>query len=205
METAGGVDDQHIAAGDDRFLARFFRQALNGRSIRFSDLAFIEIGLDRRRDNFQLLARGGTINVHRDEQGAVSTVLQPIGELAGGGGLARALQTGHQDDSRRLRSEFQLGCIFAESLDQFVAEDLDDLLAGRKGGHHLRSDGFGADAVDEVFDDLEIDVRFKQRQTNLLQRLIDIFFREDGLPAQGLEGALEFFLEVLEHKGKELF
>jgi len=135
----------------------------------------------------------------------VTTVLQPIGELAGSGGLARTLQTGHQDDSRRLRSEFQLGCIFAESLDQFVAEDLDDLLAGRKGGHHLRSDGLCPDAVDEVFDYFEVDVGFQKRQTDLLQRLIDIFFGEDGLPAQSLEGALEFFLEVLEHKGKELF
>ena len=72
-------------------------------------------------------------------------------------------------------------------------------------GQHVLADGLGLDAVDEVFDDFEVDVGFKQRQTDLFHRLGDVLFGEDGLSAERLEGALEFFLEILEHAGPALF
>ena len=49
VETPGGIDDEHVAAGVDRFAPRFFGQPLDGRRIRFADLAFVKVGLDRRR------------------------------------------------------------------------------------------------------------------------------------------------------------
>jgi len=55
------------------------------------------------------------------------------------------------------------------------------------------ADGLGLDAVDEVFDDFEVDVGFKQRQADLFHRLGDVLFGQDGLVAERLEGALEFF------------
>ena len=76
---------------------------------------------------------------------------------------------------------------------------------GDKRSHDLLADRLGLNAVDEVFDDLEVDVGFKQRQTNLFQRLGNVLFGEDGLSAKGFEGALEFFLEILEHRIKLLF
>ena len=88
----------------------------------------------------------------------------------------------------------------AESCDEFVADDLDDLLAGRERGQDFLSDGLGLDAVDELFDDFEVDVGFEESQTNLFQRLGNVLFGEDGLPAERLEGALEFFLEILKHR-----
>ena len=105
VETPGGIDDEHVAASVDRFAARFFGKALDGGRIRFSDLAFVEVGLDRRRNNSKLLARGGPVNVNRDEQRPVSAILQPVGELARGSGFAGALQAGHEHDGRRLRRE----------------------------------------------------------------------------------------------------
>ena len=41
-------------------------------------------------------------------------------------------------------ANFTLGRVFAEHLDQFVAHDLDDLLARRKRGQHFLPDGLGA-------------------------------------------------------------
>ena len=105
MQTAGGVNDQHIASRDDGLAPRLFRQTFNGGGVRFPDLSLVEIGLDRRRDHFQLLAGRGTIHVHRNQQRPVPAILQPVGELARGRRLAGTLEAGHQDDGRRLRGE----------------------------------------------------------------------------------------------------
>ncbi len=61
----------------------------------------------------------------------MAALLEPCGELAAGGGLARALKAGHQDHRRRLRSEFEARCVFAQERDQLIADHLDDLLGGR--------------------------------------------------------------------------
>ncbi len=60
-------------------------------------------------------------------------------------------------------------------------------------------------AVNELFDNFKVDVGFQQRQTNLLQRLGDVLFSEDSLSAKRLKGALEFFLEIFEHRLISLF
>ena len=135
----------------------------------------------------------------------MSAILQPVRQLAGGGGLAGTLQAGHEHDGGRLRGELQLGRVFAENLDQFVAHDLDDLLARRKRGHDFLADGLGLNLVDELLDDFEVDVGFEQREADFAQRLLDIFFGEDGLSAEGLERALQFFLKILKHRRKRLF
>jgi hypothetical protein len=43
-----------------------------------------------------------------------------------------------------LRGELHAGCVFAENLDEFVAQDLDDLFAGRESGHDFLTDRLGA-------------------------------------------------------------
>ena len=72
VQTSGGVDDQHVAAGNDGFAAGFFYQTLDclcellGRR-RFADIAFVNLRFDGLRDNFQLLASGGTVHVDRNQ------------------------------------------------------------------------------------------------------------------------------------------
>ncbi len=67
------------------------------------------------------------------------------------------------------------------------------------------ADRLGLNAVDQLFDNFEVDVGLKQRQTNLFHRLGDVLFREDSLSAKRLKGALEFFLEILEHSVSSYF
>ena len=124
----------------------------------------------------------------------MSTLLEPVREFARRGRLTGTLQSGHQNDGRRLRSEFDARRVFAEDLDQFVAQDLDDLLSGREGGHNFLTDGLGLDVVDQFLDDLEVDVRLKQRHADFAQGFVDVLLGDLGLAAEGLEGALEFFL-----------
>ena len=58
------------------------------------------------------------------------------------------------------------------SVDQFVADDLDDLLGGRKSGKHFSANGFVADVVYELVDDVEVDVGFEHGDANLAQRFL---------------------------------
>src|SRR4030088_1539950 len=92
-----------------------------------------------------------------------------------------------------------------EGFDQFVAHDLDNLLAGRKSGQDFLPDRLGPDAVDKFLDHLEIDVGFKQRQPDFTQRLVNVLLGQLGLTAKALERALQFLLKILKHKGKKLF
>ena len=121
-------------------------------------------------------------------------------QLAGGGCLARALQAGHQDYGGRLRGKFEARGVASERLHQLVAHDLDDLLGGRERSHHFLAERLLANVVNQFFDDFEVDIGFQQRQPNFAQRLLDVLFRQAALATQVLEGALQFFCEVLKHR-----
>src|SRR3982751_1052329 len=93
LEAAGGVDDEHVLAGRGcladavehnpgsvaAFLARNQRRA------------------DAVTPDLQLLDRGRPEGVAGSEQDAVILLLQPMAELADGGGLARTVDADHQD------------------------------------------------------------------------------------------------------------
>ncbi len=159
----------------------------------FADFAFVDVGLDCLGHDFQLLAGSGTVHVDRNQQRPMAALLQPVRQLAGRGGLAGTLQAGHEHDRRWLRSELHLGSIAAQDLDQFIAQNLDDLLGGRERRRHLLPDSLFLDVVDELLYDLEVDVGFEQRQPDGAQRLLNVFFIEGGLAPQGLERALKLF------------
>src|SRR6266567_970329 len=81
-------------------------------------------------------------------------------------------------------------------------DDLDHLLRRRERGHHFLSDGLFLDAVNQLLDHFEVDVRLKQRHADLFQRFLNVFRRERALSAQVLERSLQFFLKILKHKIK---
>ena len=199
VQAAGGIDDEHVAGVVDGLAARFLYQPLHGRGVGLLDLAFVEVRLDGLGHHFQLLARRGTIDVHRNQHGTMAALLEPVRQLARSGGLAGTLQARHEHDRRRLRGELELGGVFAKDGDQFVANNLDDLLGGRERGHHFLAQRLLADVVDQFLDDLEVDVGFQQRHADFFQRFADVLFRQRALSAQVLEGALQFFCKVLKH------
>jgi hypothetical protein len=75
--------------------------------------------------------------------------------------------------------------------DEFIANNLDDLLGRRKRGHHGLADGLFADVLDQLLDDAQVDVGFKQGNADFAQRLADIFLGNCALAAKGLEGTLQ--------------
>ena len=51
MQTSRCVNDENVTTGIDGLAPRFFRESFDGSSIRFADLALVDVGLDRLRDN----------------------------------------------------------------------------------------------------------------------------------------------------------
>ena len=89
------------------------------------------VDADLRAEDRELLHRRRAAGVERGHQHALAlALLQALGELGGGGGLARALQADHQDRRRRAVDAQLPGLAFAaQHVDQLVVDDLDDLLA----------------------------------------------------------------------------
>ena len=53
--------------------------------------------------------------------------------------------------------------VFAQNLDQLIANNLDDLLARRKRGRNLLADSLRLHLIDELLNNFEVDVGFEQR------------------------------------------
>ena len=147
----------------------------------------------------QLLDGGGALEVGADEQRITALGLEPAGQLGRRGGLAGALQTGHQHDGRGPAGVGDLQRLAAENAGEFAIDDLDDLLARIE---HLRSgrpDRLGADAVDDLAGHADVDVGIEQGGPDLAQDLLDVGFGEPALAAQALDDPVEAGGESLEH------
>ena len=129
----------------------------------------------------------------------MATFFEPDGELAAGGGFAAALEAGHEDDRGRAGGELEARGVFAEEVDELVANDFDDLLGGREGGEDFLADGLDADLLDEVFGDVEVDVGFEEGHADFAQGFGDVLFGEHTLAPEVLEGALQFVCQILKH------
>ena len=103
------------------------------------------------------------------QHAALVAVRQALGDLGGGGGLARALQADHQDADGRNRVEVDHLRIRAQHLHELVVDDLDHLLAGGDRLDHLGADRAGAHLVREGAHHLEGHVGLEQGAADLAQ------------------------------------
>jgi len=88
------------------------------------------------------------------------------GELGRGRRLAGALQAGEEDDGGYPGlSERYVG--LPQGLDQFLVDDLDDLLAGGETAADFVTDGPLSNAIEEVTGDNKVDIGLQQRQAHL--------------------------------------
>jgi len=93
----------------------------------------------------------------------------------------------------------EAGGVFAEDVDEFVVDDLYDLLGGRERCRDFFADGAGADVLHEVGDDVEVNVGLEEGEADLAEGVGDVFVGDGALAAEGLEGTLEFVAEVFKH------
>ncbi len=183
MQAAGAVEDHHVVA----FAAPDIHGALGDRdrALAHDDRQAADIGLPG--EDFQLLLRGRTIDVERGQEDALLVAgLQPQRDLAGAGGLARALQADHQDGGGRHHGEIEvLGP--SQHLDQRVMDDLHHQLAGGDALDHVLADGALTHGSDEVLDHGQGDVGLEQRHADLAQRLGDVSLGQRAAPLQAVE------------------
>jgi hypothetical protein len=117
---------------------------------------------------------------------------QVLGQLGRGGGLAGALQAGHQDHRWRLRVQVQFGdrppvCAsladIAHRRGEFLVHDADQRLPGVQRTGHLLAQRLFLDPGDEVAHDGQGHVGFEQGHAHFAQHVLDVAFGDAGLAA----------------------
>ena len=139
------------------------------------------------------------VHVGSHKYGAPPHLLQFSGEFGGRGGFARTLQAHQKKRCRRLPIQVKRRVLRAHEGCQFVANNLHHLLAGRQAAHDFLADTLLAHALHEVFDDLEIDVRFQKRQPDFARCLLDVGFRQLAAAAQAREYSVQFCRQGFKH------
>ena len=149
-------------------------------------------------EHFELGDGGRTVGVRRDQQRAFAALAQRQGQLGGRRGLAGALQTDQHHDMRRRPRQIELGRL-AQRRQQLLVHDLDDLLRRREALHHLGADRALTHARHKLLDDLEVHVRFEQRQADLAQRDIHVLLGQPTARGELIKDGVQFGLQALEH------
>jgi len=126
-------------------------------------------------------------------------VFEQQSKLGNRSGLARALQTSHEDDGRWGRREIKCIVRRAHHLHEFIVHDLDECLTGIECLGDILADGSCPDTFCKVLDDLEGDVGFEQRPTHVSQRIGDVVLGEFGFAGQTTKGLGKTLAEILEH------
>jgi hypothetical protein len=183
----GGVENQGVASGGPGFVHGFAGDPEH------IGLAFA--GEHRQAELFaqgeQLVHGRGSVDVARHEQRGSAFLVEQAGQFAGGRGFAGAVQS-HQHQAAWIGREIQGGIGRAEQSDQFIVDDLDDLLTRLNALNDLLSDGLFLDSFDEITGHLEIDVGIQQGKPHFPERVGDIGLRDLAQAAQILEYGLQF-------------
>ena len=117
--------------------------------------------------------------------------LEPLGELAGEGGLAGALEAGEHDDGGAGLGQADAAGFAAEDLNEFLVDDLHDLLAGVQRPGDLGAEGALADLAGEFADHGHGNVGVQQGPADLADCGVNICLGEAALATEILEGCCQ--------------
>ena len=152
-QPAGGVDDDHVEVLGVRLGEPGGRDGdrVTGRRLRLGAAVCPGAGAKtatpaRSPTICSWLTAPGRCRSQATSSGVWPWPLQPVRQLAGQRGLTGALQAGQHDHRRRGLGERQLAGLAAEDADQFLVDDLDDLLGRVERGGDLRALGALLDA-----------------------------------------------------------
>ncbi|CAB4850976.1 unannotated protein [freshwater metagenome] len=117
----------------------------------------------------------------------MTCLAQVQGQLASEGGLARALQTCEQDHGGRVLGQSQPAGLTAEDPDEFLVDNLDDLLGRIQRLRDLGAQGPLADPRGEIAHDGESNIGLEQRRADIAHGGVDIGLGQASLATQVLE------------------
>ena len=147
----------------------------------------------------QLFLRRRTMHVQRGHQHLLLVALgEAARQLAGGGGLARALQADHKDRHRGGGVQVDWFRLRAQHLDQLVMDDLHHHLARRDRAQHFLADGLLAGLGNEILHHRQGDIGLQQRHAHFAHDLLDVALGEGAAPLQSLEHIAELAGQAVE-------
>ncbi|MCY1411232.1 hypothetical protein D9M71_266140 [compost metagenome] len=178
VQATGGIDDDHV----DEFEFGFLNSRLRDLDRLLAQVGREEGNADFTGEHFQLLDRRWTINVGgHDHDRLLLALFKEARQLAGGGGLTRTLQTGHQDHRWRRGVERQLFVGRTHHAFELGLDNLHECLARGQAARHLGADRALLDLVDEILDHRQGDVSLEQRHAHFTQGVFDVVFGQLGL------------------------
>ncbi len=196
MQTTGGIDDEDVINASFRLFQRGASDV--GRAV--LRLGREVVGAHLRGEAFELQHGRRTANVSADEENPLALPLdQPSCQFGGRGRFARTLQTGQQDDHRRLGPQIDAGPGATHQFDQLLVQDADEGLARREARGHLDADSLRLDGIDEAADDGKRYIRFQEGNPHFAQGFANILFRDAPAPAEAIQGAREPGRQIVEH------
>ena len=92
-----------------------------------------------------------------------------------------------------------VGRWFAQGFDQFVVDDLDDLLPGIQSPRDFRPHRALTHSCNERFDDAEMHIRFEQCQAHFAHRCVYICFGEFSSPSELVKDLVESVGKIFKH------
>ena len=200
-QPAGGVDEHHVVLLAPGELDRVARD-LDRVADPVARLGRVGRHAGALADHLQLVHRVRALQVAGDEQRRVALLAQPARELAGQRRLTGTLQAGEHDHRRRLLGVLQPAGLAAEDRDQFLVDDLDDLLGRVERLGDLFAGGPLLDPRDEAAHDRQGDVGLEQGDADLARRGVDVGVRQSALAPQIGEDRGQAVGEGVEHGPK---
>ena len=183
-QPAGRVHEHHVVIMTARMVQRgacdIDRLLVRGRRE--------EIDACLTGNGLQLFDRRRAIDVGRHRQHFfLHPLAEQLAQLAGGGGLARALQTGHEYHRRRLGGKIEPDVGAAHELLEFIVHHADQGLARRKRPDDLLPERLFTHAGNEILDHRQGHVGLEQGHAHFAHRVLDVVFGEARLTAYGLD------------------
>ncbi|MCY1219796.1 hypothetical protein D9M72_317860 [compost metagenome] len=178
VQAARGVDDDHV----DELQLGFANRRLGDIHRLLAGIGGEEGDADVIGQGFQLFDGRRAVDVRGNHQHRLLlALLEEARQLAHGGGLARALQAGHQDHRRRRGVQRQVLVGGAHQLHQFGLDDLHEGLARGQALGNLGTDRPILDFGDEVLHHRQGDVGLEQGHAHLAQGVLDVVLGQFGL------------------------
>ncbi|CAH0282124.1 hypothetical protein SRABI128_03676 [Microbacterium sp. Bi128] len=196
-ETAGGVHDHDVVQGALGFLDAVTGDGdrVTGRVVQFGGRGARVRGehgyAGALADHLQLGDGVGPLEVAGHQHGAVALGLEPFGELAGQGGLAGALEARQHNDGGSGLGQADPAGLAAEDLDEFLVDDLHDLLARVQRPGDLGAEGTLAHAAGEFPDHGNSDIGVQEGTPDLADCGVNVRLGQAALATQILEGCCQ--------------
>ncbi len=194
-EAPRGVDDQHIGKLD----ARAGQRALGNRDRELPLVAGKEPDAHGLGQALELAYRRRAVDIRADQQHLFAFLFQPARELRGAGGLAAALQAGHQDHGGWLHREVERFVGAAHGALELHLHDTQEGLSGAEAFHDLLPQRPFAHLLHEILDHRQRHIRLEQGLAHFAQRILDVFLVQGRLAGNTAQRFRQAFAEILEH------